>query len=316
MGSRRQEAKAVPAGSGISIGFSLLLLFILVGDGTGGAGKREVLTQVNPQDHSALITQSQTCKTSVLLNNTFKLPENAGITGKRQRKALHSKWEQDIENAARQGEQCGGNWFTSRSTLQHRLIMPVATRAALTLLETLPDGAPVFQSTFPGTLNGLTYRDALENTGPWNNCPRAKKCRPSRSPRKMNCPHRPRNTSWQPWNRRPGNWNPSPPCRPSTGKKPPSPSPAPLPSLPATRITMSTPPLLEVSGLSKSFGTLKAVNNASFRIRQGQVVGLIGANGAGKTTVMRMLSTLDMPDSGHIRINGTDVVDYPELVPP
>lgn len=79
---------------------------------------------------------------------------------------------------------------------------------------------------------------------------------------------------------------------------------------------MSTPPLLEVSGLSKSFGTLKAVNNASFRIRQGQVVGLIGANGAGKTTVMRMLSTLDMPDSGHIRINGTDVVDYPELVPP
>lgn len=38
--------------------------------------------------------------------------------------------------------------------------MPVSTRAALTLLETLPDGAPVLQSTFPGTLNGLTYRDA------------------------------------------------------------------------------------------------------------------------------------------------------------
>lgn len=157
-GKRQRLFLLVP---GISIGFSLLLLlFILVGDGTGGAGKREVLIQVNPQDHSALITQSQICKTSVLLNNTFKLPENAGITGKRQRKALHSKWEQDIENAARQGEQCGGNWFTSRSTLQHRLIMPVATRAALTLLETLPDGAPLFQSTFPGTLNGLTYRDA------------------------------------------------------------------------------------------------------------------------------------------------------------
>ena len=55
---------------------------------------------------------------------------------------------------------------------------------------------------------------------------------------------------------------------------------------------MSTPLLLEVSGLSKSFGPLKAVNNASFVIRQGQVVGLIGSNGAGKTTLMRMLATL------------------------
>ena len=57
---------------------------------------------------------------------------------------------------------------------------------------------------------------------------------------------------------------------------------------------MSTPLLLEVSGLSKSFGPLKAVNNASFVIRQGQVVGLIGSNGAGKTTLMRMLATLEM----------------------
>ena len=55
---------------------------------------------------------------------------------------------------------------------------------------------------------------------------------------------------------------------------------------------MSTPLLLEVSGLSKSFGPLKAVNNVSFVIRQGQVVGLIGSNGAGKTTLMRMLATL------------------------
>ena len=76
---------------------------------------------------------------------------------------------------------------------------------------------------------------------------------------------------------------------------------------------MSTPLLLEVSGLSKSFGPLKAVNNASFVIRQGQVVGLIGSNGAGKTTLMRMLATLEMPDSGHIRLNGADVVDHPEL---
>lgn len=79
---------------------------------------------------------------------------------------------------------------------------------------------------------------------------------------------------------------------------------------------MSTPLLLEVSGLNKSFGPLKAVNNASFRIRQGQIVGLIGANGAGKTTVMRMLATLEMPDSGQILVNGIDVAGYPELVRP
>ena len=143
------------------MGFSLLLLLlILAGDGTGGTGSREVLIQVNPQDHSALISQNQICKTSVLLNNTFQLPENAGITGARMSKARGSIKEKPIEGAARQGEECGGKWFTSRSTLQHRIIMPVSTRAALTLLETRPGGAPVFQSTFPGTLNGLTYRDA------------------------------------------------------------------------------------------------------------------------------------------------------------
>lgn len=76
MGSRRQKAKAVPADPGHFRGISLLLLLlILAGDGTGGTGSREVLIQVNPQDHSALISQNQICKTSVLLNNTFQLPE-------------------------------------------------------------------------------------------------------------------------------------------------------------------------------------------------------------------------------------------------
>lgn len=154
-GKRQRLFLLVPA---ISMGFSiLLLLFIALGDGTGGTGSREVLIQVNPQDHSALITQSQICKTSVLLNNSFKLPENAGIRGKL---CKNENSESDLDQATRKGERCEGSWFTSRSTLKHHLIMPVSTRAALTLLETLPDGAPVFQSTFPGTLNGLTYRDA------------------------------------------------------------------------------------------------------------------------------------------------------------
>lgn len=157
-GKRQRLFLLIPA---ISLGFSfLLLLLILIGDGTGGTGIREVLIQINPRDHSALITQSQICKTSVLLNNSFKLPEHAGIRGSRMKKTNESTRISDMEQTTRQGEQCGGNWFTSRSTLRHRLVMSLPTRAQLTLLETLPDGTPVFQSTFPGALNGLAYRDA------------------------------------------------------------------------------------------------------------------------------------------------------------
>lgn len=157
-GKRQRLFLLIPA---ISLGFSLLLLLlILIGDGTGGKGCREVLIQINPQDHSALITQNQICKTSVLLDNTFQLPENAGITGEHLSATPGSPYPKKLENTTRQGEQCGGNWFTSRSTLRHQLIMPVSTRAELTLLETLPGGEPVLQSTFPGTLTGLIYRDA------------------------------------------------------------------------------------------------------------------------------------------------------------
>ncbi|UQT43242.1 ABC transporter ATP-binding protein [Akkermansia muciniphila] len=189
--------------------------------------------------------------------------------------------------------------------------MPVSTRAALTLLETRPGGAPVFQSTFPGTLNGLTYRDASGKYWTLEQLPPGRKMQASPFLPEEEPEDPPRCTSGHPWNRRAGNWAPSPPCLPLTGKNlrhrlRPRHSPA-------ARITMSTPLLLEVSGLSKSFGPLKAVNNASFVIRQGQVVGLIGSNGAGKTTLMRMLATLEMPDSGHIRLNGADVVDHPEL---
>lgn len=103
-GKRQRLFLLIPA---ISVGFSLLLLLlILAGDGTGGTGSREVLIQVNPQDHSALISQNQICKTSVLLNNTFQLPENAGITGARMSKARGSIKEKPIEGAARQGVCC------------------------------------------------------------------------------------------------------------------------------------------------------------------------------------------------------------------
>jgi ABC-2 type transport system ATP-binding protein len=68
---------------------------------------------------------------------------------------------------------------------------------------------------------------------------------------------------------------------------------------------------IHVSGLSKTFGTLKAVNALSFSVESGQVLGFIGANGAGKTTAMRMMCTLELPDEGFVEICGCNVVEKP-----
>jgi len=67
-----------------------------------------------------------------------------------------------------------------------------------------------------------------------------------------------------------------------------------------------TAPILEVSHLAKSFDDFKAVQDVSFEVRPGEVVGLLGVNGAGKTTVMSMLLGLITPDSGSIRVFGKD----------
>lgn len=157
-GKRQRLFILVPS---ISLGFCILLgLCILIGDGTGGTGERDVCILVNSRDHTGLILQSQVSKTSVLATNSFTLPEHAGIYGTLNRKKHESITIQELENTAREGKRCSGNWFTSRSSLEHELSMPVSTRAALTLLETLPDGSPVFQSTFPGALYRLTYQDS------------------------------------------------------------------------------------------------------------------------------------------------------------
>jgi len=59
-------------------------------------------------------------------------------------------------------------------------------------------------------------------------------------------------------------------------------------------------PVLRVENLSKSFQGLKAVNNISFRMREGEIVGLIGPNGAGKTTFFNLLAGAITPDTGKI----------------
>jgi ABC-2 type transport system ATP-binding protein len=64
---------------------------------------------------------------------------------------------------------------------------------------------------------------------------------------------------------------------------------------------------LEVNNLCKTFGTIKAVDNASFTVPEGCIFGLIGRNGAGKTTTIRMMMNIYLPDSGEVTLRGAKV---------
>ncbi len=63
-------------------------------------------------------------------------------------------------------------------------------------------------------------------------------------------------------------------------------------------------PLLEISGASRAFGGIRAVNDVSFSVAPRAVTGLIGPNGAGKTTVFNLLSGIDRPDAGRVSFEG------------
>lgn len=72
--------------------------------------------------------------------------------------------------------------------------------------------------------------------------------------------------------------------------------------------------MVEVIGLSKQFKSVKAVDDISFKVSEGEIVGLLGENGAGKTTTLRMLATMLKPTSGTVRINNYDVVNDAHMV--
>jgi len=65
--------------------------------------------------------------------------------------------------------------------------------------------------------------------------------------------------------------------------------------------------ILQIEGLSKSFGGLLAIDRIDLRVRQGEIIGIIGPNGAGKSTLFALLSTFIAPDTGTIRLNGAEV---------
>ena len=68
---------------------------------------------------------------------------------------------------------------------------------------------------------------------------------------------------------------------------------------------------IKVENISKSFGTIKALDNVSFEVKRGELFGLIGPDGAGKTTLFRLLTTLLTPDNGRAEVDGYDTInDY------
>jgi branched-chain amino acid transport system ATP-binding protein len=67
-------------------------------------------------------------------------------------------------------------------------------------------------------------------------------------------------------------------------------------------------PLLELSGVSKSFGGLDVITGLDLAVNEGEVVSLIGPNGAGKTTVFNLITGVYQPDKGSIRLDGRELV--------
>ncbi len=83
---------------------------------------------------------------------------------------------------------------------------------------------------------------------------------------------------------------------------------------PGRRKSLNFMNVIEVQNLTKSFGQVKAVDDISFDVPEGEIFAFLGPNGAGKSTTIKMLTTLLKPTSGTIRVNGHDPVTDPDAV--
>jgi len=81
-----------------------------------------------------------------------------------------------------------------------------------------------------------------------------------------------------------------------------------------TETAVATGAVVQLRGLTKHFGSVKAVDDASFDIEAGEIFGILGPNGSGKTTTIRMLCGLLLPTSGTASVAGFDVSKEPEQV--
>ncbi|HLQ01443.1 MAG TPA: ABC transporter ATP-binding protein, partial [Burkholderiales bacterium] len=69
--------------------------------------------------------------------------------------------------------------------------------------------------------------------------------------------------------------------------------------------------MIQVESLSKSFGQKRAVDDISFEVGKGEVLGFLGPNGAGKSTTMRMITGFIPPSAGRVSVCGLDVLEHP-----
>ena len=65
--------------------------------------------------------------------------------------------------------------------------------------------------------------------------------------------------------------------------------------------------MIQLEGITKSFGSLQVLRGIDLNIQKGEVVSIVGPSGAGKTTLLQIMGTLDAPDTGIVRIDGTEV---------
>jgi len=72
--------------------------------------------------------------------------------------------------------------------------------------------------------------------------------------------------------------------------------------------------MIEVQGITKSFGTTLALDDVSFGIGKGEILGFLGPNGAGKSTTMKIITTFLAPDDGTVKVDGIDVLEQPLAV--
>src|SRR3954451_933817 len=71
------------------------------------------------------------------------------------------------------------------------------------------------------------------------------------------------------------------------------------------------PALVELQGVSKSFGSVRAIQDVSLHLDEGEALGIVGPNGAGKTTLLNLIAGTTKPDEGRIVFGGRDITRLP-----